>query len=401
LERVNVTPPIAFVILGLVTTHPPLSILHLNLHSTTIRDVAELALALVLFADASRVDLGALRADLGLPVRLLGIGLPLTILTGAVVAALLLGSGQLWIAALVASIVAPTDAALGATIILDDRVPARVRRLLNVESGLNDGIATPFVNIFLAGAVSEEFVHASGPAHAVYSLITGTAIGAGMGLVGGWLLHQAEKRELTDAAFRPLAVLGLALGTYALAIQAGGNGFVAAFVAGMAFGSVTPHPTPAIGFTEDLGELLSLIVWYLFGAVLLVPGLRESSWRSWVFGLAALTIVRMGPVALSLIGSGLDRRSVAFIGWFGPRGLASVVFTLISVDSLAPADANKIIPAATIVVAGSVLAHGLTAGPLAVRYATAMASRGAGEPEHADSPELPARQMLARRERSG
>jgi NhaP-type Na+/H+ or K+/H+ antiporter len=343
------------------------------------------------------VDLTALKADVGLPTRLLGIGLPLTILTGTLIAALLLGSGHLWIAALLAAIVAPTDAALGAAIILDERVPARVRRLLNVESGLNDGIATPFVNLFLAGAIAEEALHSTGIGHAVSSLASGAAIGVGMGLAGGWLLGAAERRAFSDATFRPLAVLSLAVGTYALAIQAHGNGFVAAFVAGMAYGSITKDPRPALGFTDELGEMLSLLVWYIFGALLLVPGVREADWRSWVFALAALTVIRMGPVALSLIGSGLDRKTVLFIGWFGPRGLASVVFTLIATDSLGPADAVRVVPAATIVVAGSVIAHGLSAGPLAVRYAAAMGSADPGKPEHAPSPSLPARQILGPR----
>ena len=251
------------------------------------------------------MDLKALHADVGLPSRLLGVGLPLTIVTGAVVAAVLLGRGNLWIAALLAAIVAPTDAALGAAIILDQRVPARVRRLLNVESGLNDGIATPFVNIFLAGAVTEETIHGSGPAQAVVSLITGAAIGGGVGLVGGWLLHQAELRDLSDSAFRPLAVLALALGAYALAVDAEVSA-VAAFVAGMAFGSVSADPTPALGFTDDLGELLSLVVCVPFRSGAAGPGPGENGLEELRFALAALAVVRMGPVALSLLGSGLD-----------------------------------------------------------------------------------------------
>ena len=385
LERWNVSAPIAFVVLGLVATHGPIAVIHLNLHSSTIRSLAEVTLALVLFADASRVNVHRLRADLAQPVRLLGIGLPLTIGAGAALAAGLFSGAGLWVAATIGAIVAPTDAALGASIMEDERVPARVRRVLNVESGLNDGIATPFVNLFLAGAATAEAIHgASSVAMAALDLLGGAGIGIGVGLLGALLLAQARKHHWSEPSFRPLAVLALALFAYSAAVLAGTNGFVAAFVAGMAFGTALEHveDDEPLEFSHEAGTLMSLLVWFAFGAVMLVPGLDGATWRDVVFALLALTVVRMVPVAVSLAGAGLDRSTVAFIGWFGPRGLASVVFGLVAVDTLAPAEAKVVLAAVTVTVALSVLLHGVTASPLAARYGKAVARLHRERPEH-------------------
>ncbi|HEX3334649.1 MAG TPA: cation:proton antiporter [Acidimicrobiales bacterium] len=396
LERWQVTAPIAFVLLGLVLTHGPFTLVHLQLHSSTIRSLAEITLAVVLFSDASRVNARTLAADVAVPARLLGIALPLTIGAGAAVAAGLFSSGGLWVAALVGAIVAPTDAALGATVISDERVPARVRRVLNVESGLNDGIATPFVNLFLAGALASEAISGGGAAQAAVELLGGAALGAGVGVVGAALLALAARAGWSAPGFRPLAVLGLAVLAYGVALVAGTNGFVAAFVAGLAFGTVLGRARKDIlAFTEEAGTLLSLLVWFAFGAVMLVPGLEAADWRDIVFALLALTVVRMVPVGLALIGSGLDRATVAFVGWFGPRGLASVVFALIAVDALAPADAHLVLGAVVVTVALSVLAHGVSASPLARLYGAHAKGLHPERPEHQPAPHLPVRDLRA------
>jgi NhaP-type Na+/H+ or K+/H+ antiporter len=382
LERWNISAPIAFVVLGLATTHGPTALVRLNLHSSTIRFIAEVTLALVLFADASRVNARRMRSDLGIAVRLLGIGLPLTIGAGTAVAAGLFHGAGLWIAAVIGAIVAPTDAALGAAVMSDERVPVGVRRILNVESGLNDGIATPFVNLFIAGAASAEAVHASGPARVAVDLLGGAGIGIGVGVAGAVLLALARRNHWIATGAQPLATLALALLAYSASVAAGTNGFVAAFLAGMAFGTVLPHDDELIGFSEESGLLMSLLVWFSFGAVMLVPGFQDATWRDVLYGLLALTVVRMVPVALSLVGTGLDRSTVAFIGWFGPRGLASVVFALIAVDTLAPPDARTVLGAVTVTVALSVLLHGVTASPLAARYGARAHQLHRERPEH-------------------
>ncbi len=370
LERIYISAPFAFVVMGLAINHQPIQLIHFSIHSSSVRSLAEITLALVLFSDASRVNLHALRRDLGPPVRLLAIGLPLTIGLGAALAFGIIPGIGLWVAATIAAIVAPTDAALGATIMQDARVPSRVRRLLNVESGLNDGIATPFVNLFLAGAVATEVAHQTTALGAARELLVGAGVGVGVGVVGGWLLRTATQRGWSGNAFRPMAALALAIFSYTASIQADGNGFVASFIAGMAFGSIVGgDPASTMAFTEDTGEVLSLLVWLVFGALMVVPGFEHANWQDYVFAVLALTLIRMVPVALASFRSGLDRQAILFVGWFGPRGLASVVFGLIAYDALASPDAGRVLSVVAITVTLSVIAHGFSASPLAARYA--------------------------------
>lgn len=382
LERWDVSAPIAFVVLGLVVTHGPTTIVHVNLHSSAVRTLAEIALALVLFVDASRVNARRISEAPAIPLRLLGLGLPMTIAAGAVVAAALFASGGWWVAAVIGAIVAPTDAALGASIMEDERVPGPIRRVLNVESGLNDGIVTPFVNLFLAGALTSEAVRgAQTLAAAVVDLVGGAGIGVGIGLAGALLVGLSRRHGWSSPNSRALALVALALSAFGCAVVAGTNGFIAAFVAGMAFGTAD-HRADAeqLELAEQGGTLLSLLVWFFFGALMLVPGLEYADWRDVVFAVLALTAVRMVPVALSLLGSGLDRTTVAFVGWFGPRGLASIVFGLIAVDACAPEQSKEVLAAVTLTVAGSVLLHGVTAGPFAARYGSRMSAHPAADP---------------------
>jgi len=401
LERRNVSAPIAFVTLGLLVAHGPLSLIDLSIGSATLRGIAEVTLAVVLFTDASRVNIRAVRADAKIPLRLLLIGLPLTIGLGTAVALVVFGGINPWVAALIGAAVAPTDAALGAPIMEDHRVPGRIRRVLNVESGLNDGIATPFVNVFIIGAVGAELAHgAQTLGHAVAELGIGLLAGVGLGLAVGAALQLARRHGWTAGRSGPVAVLALALLAYALTIELGGNGFVGAFVAGLAFGSVTSNAdadadadADGMVFTADVGELLSLLVWFLFGAVMIVPAVRDATWRDGLYAVLALTLVRMLPVTISLWRSGLSRASIAFVGWFGPRGLASVVFALLAFDALDKTDARLALPAISLTVLLSVLAHGISASPLAARYGEHVETLERHRPEHGDAPTLRTRSI--------
>jgi len=395
LERRNVSAPIAFVALGLLVAHQPLSLISLSIGSAELRGTAEITLAVVLFTDASRVNFRAVRADAQIPLRLLVVGLPLTIGLGTALALVVFGGIDPWVAAIIGAAVAPTDAALGAPIMEDQRVPARVRRVLNVESGLNDGIATPFVNVFIVGAVGAETAHAAQTVgHAVAELGIGLLAGAGLGLLVGAALQLARHHEWAAGRFRPITVLALAILAYALSIELGGNGFVGAFVAGLAFGSVASNDDgDETVFTSDVGELLSLLVWFLFGAVMIVPAVREATWQDALYAVLALTVVRMVPVAFSLWRSGLSRATVAFVGWFGPRGLASVVFALLAFDALDKGDARLALPAISLTVLLSVLAHGISASPLAARYGGHADSLAQHRAEHADAPTLRTRSL--------
>jgi len=372
LERWRISAAMLFVALGLVLTRGPLQVVDVQLHSHTIEGAAELALAMVLFTDASRVNFNRLRADAGVPSRLLFIGLPLAIAIGTVVALVVFNGVNGWIALLLAVIVAPTDAALGAPVIENERVPGRIRRALNVESGLNDGLATPVFTIVLALAVSHGEGHGAGPVTELLAVAGAIVLGIVAGALGGILLGVTERRGWSSHALQPIAAIGLALLVYGLALAWSLNGFVAAFVAGISFGAAWHPERPsdadlAIGLASDVGGILSAVVWLMFGAML-VPALDGFDWQAAVFAVLALTLVRGAAVAVSLLGVGFDRATVRFLAWFGPRGLASVVFCLIAYDELTVADGRFVLTATVTVVLASVIAHGVSAGPLAERY---------------------------------
>ena len=369
LERWNITAPMAFVAVGLLSANGPTGFLHVGIGSTGLGELAEITLAIVLFGDAAQVNVRKLRGDAGLPGRLLGVGLPLTMALGTVGAKLLFPDLSWWVCAVIGAAVAPTDAALGVAIIEDERVPNRIRRVLNVESGLNDGIVTPFVNFFIVGAVVGTALETESDGHALLGLLIGVVGGALIGAIGGRLMRWAKTSGVGGTTYRGVGVASLAILSYAGVVELDGNGFVAAFVAGLAFGAVTleTEREASLEFTHGSAELLSTSVWFMFGAAM-VPLLDDISWQDLVFAIAALTVIRMVPVAISLIGTGFDRSTISVIGWFGPRGLASVVFALLAVEGLAPGDGERAVVIITATVLASVVLHGVSAAPIAGRY---------------------------------
>ena len=402
LERFDVTAPIVFVLAGVLLTHGPLTPLGITPSNGTVKVLAEATLVLVLFSDASRVGLRDLRADAGLCLRLLGIGLPLTIGLGALLALALFPGLTGWLALVIGAALAPTDAALGAGMMVNPAVPARIRRLINVESGLNDGIATPFVLIALAGAGTAAHEHTVGPAEAVAELLLGVLIGVAVGGVGGYLVRVARRREWAAEGFAGPAVLALAACAYASSLALHGNGFIAAFVGGLAYRALSGHRGERlVPFVEEAGGLVSLLVWLAFGAIAVVPALRALSWATAGYAVLSLTVIRMVPVALALAGGRLGWRAVAFIGWFGPRGLASVVFALLALEDLGRATAARPVAVIAFTVLLSVVLHGLTAEPLARRYGPRLGPAG-GAPGAAgpDLPPLPERRLVRHRRAS-
>jgi sodium/hydrogen antiporter len=382
LERFDMTAPIVFTVAGVLLTHGPLRPLGLEPSRELVKVLAEATLALVLFSDASRVGLRQLRTDAGLCVRLLGIGLPLTIVLGTLLALPLPGISDVWLALLVGAALAPTDAALGAGMMVNQAVPARVRRLINVESGLNDGIATPVVLVAIAGAAATEEAAHTGPAAAVAELAIGLAIGIAVGGGGGWLIKVGRRRGWVAEGFAGAAVLGLAACCYATSVALHGNGFIAAFVGGLAFAATGGPAAQFVPFVEETGALVSLLVWLLFGVIAVVPAAESLTWQTAAYAVLSLTVIRMLPVALSLVGSGLGRTTVLFVGWFGPRGLASVVFGLLALETLGEKVARPADAVIAFTVLLSVIAHGLTAEPLAHRYGNKLtpAEHHAGPP---------------------
>jgi sodium/hydrogen antiporter len=394
LEGTVLTAPLVFVAAGVVLGPAGLGLVEFNLDEHTVLLLGEIALAIVLFTDAASTNLSSLRQNERLPLQLLGIGMPLTIALGTVVAALMLTDLTFWEAAIVGTVLAPTDAALGQAVVSNPRVPVRVRQALNVEAGLNDGLSVPFLALFLTLAVAQEELQ---PASywirfALEQIGFGVLVGVGVGLVGGWLVSRASRRGWMTDSFQRLALLALALIAWALADQIGGNGFIAAFVGGLAVGPTVEHVGERlIRFTEAEGQLLNLSVFFVFG-VLVIGLIQPSSWEVALYALLSLTVIRMFPVALSLLGTHLRGVSVLFMGWFGPRGLASIVLGLIVVAEapmLAGREEIELVVALTVLF--SVLLHGVTAAPLSAAYARRVEGMAAGVTEKREAVEVSTR----------
>jgi sodium/hydrogen antiporter len=387
LARSNITGAIVFAVAGYVLGNPSWGPLLVDVETPSVHLLAEVTLALLLFSDAARVNVSQLRRDIALPARLLGIGLPLSIVLGALLAALLLDDLSWALAGFVGATLAPTDAALSAQVINDERIPVRLRRALNVESGLNDGIATPIVVFMLAVAASQLATSghgASAPGGALVDLALGVIVGIVVGLGSARMIAMASRRQWIIPGGRRLATLAAALASFAVAVAVDSNGFIAAFVAGIAFGAGLPEDVADVEqigeLPELVGEVMALGVWFLFGAALVPVALDHVSWSTLAYAFLSLTVVRMLPVALALVGMGLDGRTVAFVGWFGPRGLASVVFALLAVEELGESEVvGQCIAIVALTVLLSVVAHGVSAGPLGRRYVEAESDDGAVE----------------------
>jgi NhaP-type Na+/H+ or K+/H+ antiporter len=333
-------------------------------------------------------------------VRLLGVALPLTIGLGTLLALALGGGGSIWLALLVGAALAPTDAALGAGMITDPLIPVRIRRLINVESGLNDGIATPFVSVAIAAAATGGEVAGHGPAAAAAELALGILVGGAVGGVGGLLVNAARRRGWAGESSAGSAVLALSVCAYAAAVALHGNGFIGAFVGGLAFGTAGgQRGERLVPFVEETGALVSLLVWLAFGAVAVAPAVENLTWQVALYAVLSLTVIRMAPVAVALAGTRLGRATGALVGWFGPRGLASVVFALLALEELGRPTAGHAVTVITITVMLSVVAHGATTSPVATWYARRL-SRPADRHVDADVPDIPERRLI-RRTRSG
>ncbi|MEL6343607.1 MAG: sodium:proton antiporter [Myxococcota bacterium] len=368
------TAPIIFVAFGMLVGEGGLGWMNLDAQEPLLDPLAELTLILVLFGDASRIDLKALRKEAGLPARMLAFGMPLTILFGAAAASLMFPSLGMWEAAALAAILTPTDAALGQAVVSSEAVPLRIRQALNVESGLNDGIALPVVLVFTAlaaaagGAMSETSLEHWG-SFWLMQVTIGPLAGAGFGYLGGQLIVACRNRGWISHSFERIGGLALALMAFFGAELLGGNGFMSAFVAGLVLGNTARDFSECVfDFLEAEGQLLMLLVFVMFGALLVAPTLERLTPMMVVYAALSLTVLRMVPVALSLIGSGAKRWSVVFLGWFGPRGLASILFGLIVLEEMAIVHRTQIFDVVILTVLLSVFAHGLTATWGARRY---------------------------------
>ncbi len=371
LSGTPVTTAMVFVVVGVLVGPSVTTGIDPVANGETVRSLAEATLAVVLFSDASRIRLGVLRREYAVPIRLLGIGLPLTIALGSVAGVAVFHQLTITEALVLAVLLAPTDAALGQAVVSDSHLPSRIRQGLNVESGLNDGICVPLLFIVLAAADIESQVTSSHHALTIVAQEIGYGIlgGIAAGIAASFVVRLGRRWELIEESWlQIIPVVGAGL-AYGVAAALGGSGFIAAFLAGMLFGALSHESDEAFRFSEELGSLLDGLTFLAFGAVLLGPALSDLSWSIVIYAVLSLTVIRMLPVALALLGTGARGPTTAFLGWFGPRGLASIVFALIVVQESHLPHLQTILVTTYATVGLSVLAHGLTASPLADRYA--------------------------------
>jgi NhaP-type Na+/H+ or K+/H+ antiporter len=374
----SITAPIVFVVAGLVFGSQALGWLDVSPGQAAVRGLAEATLAVVLFTDASRIDVRALRREYAVPARLLGIGLPLTIAAGVLAGGVVLHDVT-WAEALVLAVVlAPTDAALGQAVVTDEGLPSRIRQGLNIESGLNDGICVPLLTIALAIAGTE--AHDLTGTHAARLVVEaigwGTVGGVVAGLVAAYTLRAARARGWIEGHWVQVVPVIAAVGAFGIADARGGSGFIAAFVGGAIFGRIATPDADEASFSEEIGAVLNGLTLIVFGAALLGPLWSKIGAVEILYACLSLTIVRMVPVAIAMLGSRARTPTVLFLGWFGPRGLASIVFGVVVVEASGLPHTSELVLALTVTIGLSVLLHGVTAAPLARRYANWHAASG-------------------------
>ena len=371
IEGSILTGPILFTVFGLVAGPAALGLIPLQMGNEALHLLAEVTLILVLFSDAANIDLAQLRRDHNLPVRMLLVGMPLTIALGAAAAWLLFDGFGFWEAALLAAILAPTDAALGQAVVSNRLVPVRIRQALNVESGLNDGIALPFVLIFaaFASAMQAEIVASEWLLFGAKQVVFGPLAGIAVGYVGAKLVARCHRKQWMSEGAEGMIALGLAFGAFALAEVVQGNGFIAAFVAGLTFGNTLKQKCLFLyEFAESEGQILILLTFTAFGAAMIPQAIGSVTINHILFATLALTVLRMLPIHLSLFGTGIKPVTSAFLGWFGPRGLASILFVLLILEEAELTNASSLFAIVTVTVTLSVALHGMTAGPAARWY---------------------------------
>jgi NhaP-type Na+/H+ or K+/H+ antiporter len=365
LERTFLSGPIVFVFTGVMVGPLGFGFFDGDASSANLRVLADLTLALVLFIDAASSDISVLKRQFQIPSRMLLIGLPGAIILGSGIAAIMFDVLSIYETVILGVIIAATDAALGKAVVSNPAVPSRIREGLNVESGLNDGLCVPILLVFIALAKGS----GDGESTPALQLIVqelgiGLAVGVSLAMAGAWLLDRCERRGWVTVVWKQLTVIGLAIACFSIAQSVHGSGYIAAFTGGMTFGYISKGAThERILPAEAMGEALALMTWLVFGAMVVGQSLNLFTWDVVFYALLSLTIVRMLPIYLSLAGTGESISSRLFLGWFGPRGLASIVFAIMVLNESLPG--GRFISGVVVcTVFFSLIAHGISAKPL-------------------------------------
>ena len=381
-ERAAASGPIVFVISGFIMGPMMFGWFDGDVSRDGIKLLADLTLALILFIDAANADFSVLKKQFRIPSRMLLLGLPGVIFLGTLTAAVLFDSLSLFEAAILGTMLAATDAALGKAVVTNKAVPKEVREGLNIESGLNDGLCVPILFLFIALALGS--VEGSSTMLALHlfaqELGIGLIVGLGLTAVGAkgfrWCLDKGWVTEI----WIQVTVVALAIACFSVAQSLHGSGYIAAFVGGLLFGYIAKKATHKLVLAaEGVGETLALMTWFVFGAAVIGQSFQAFTWEMLIYAFLSLTVIRMLPIFLSLAGTGEKTASKLFLGWFGPRGLASIVFAIIVLNREVP-NAKFLAMVVVLTVFSSLVAHGISANPLSA--AIGASSDGEEENDH-------------------
>ncbi len=371
IERSAITGPMVYVLFGLLAGPMVFGVLKLDVQAVELRVIADLTLALVLFIDAANANLSTLRTHAIIPRRMLLIGLPLTIALGIATGTVIFPDLGFYEVCLLATMLAATDAALGKGVVTNQVVPARLREGLNVESGLNDGLCVPVLLVFLALATGT--THGEGGTSLALTLVAeeigiGAAVGIGFAYLAVKVLRVALNRGWLTDIWAQIPVVGLALACFATADRLHGSGYIAAFIGGLLFGHMTRRTHELVKAGEGIAELLAMMTWIIFGAVAVGQSWMGMTWPVLLYSLLSLTVIRMVPNIVALTRSGEGWEPKFFLAWFGPRGLASIVFFVIVANAGLPGESTmKSVVVCTITLC--IIAHGVTANAWANKMA--------------------------------
>jgi NhaP-type Na+/H+ or K+/H+ antiporter len=368
LERAATSGPIVFVISGLLMGPLGLGWFDGDVSRTGLRVLADLTLALILFIDAANADLAILKRQFRIPSRMLIFGLPGVIFLGTIIAALLFDTLSLFEAGILGTMLAATDAALGKAVVTNKAVPAHVREGLNIESGLNDGLCVPILFVFIALALDSGTEGGSTMLAiklVIQELGIGLVVGLGLTAVCAWALRWCRDKGWVTEIWKQVTVVALSIACFSVAQSLHGSGYIAAFTGGLLFGFKAKEATHRLVLAaEGIGETLAMMTWFIFGAAVIGQSVQHFTWEILVYAILSLTVIRMLPIFLSLSGTGESTASKLFLAWFGPRGLASIVFAIIVLNKGVPGG-EFVAMIAGLTVFFSLVAHGVSANPLA------------------------------------
>ncbi len=404
IERSVITAPMLLTIVGLLVYFAFPVLAEMEIKTSQITTLCSIALALVIFTDASRINILKIAKSITLSARLLAVGMPLTIIFGTGIAVMLFTDLTLWEAAILAVILAPTDAGLGHAVVSNKHVPMRIRQVLNVEAGLNDGISLPFLLLFIAlarvDAPQQEFFWIF---ETIQQIGFGLIIGAALGYLGGRLMGKADRRGWIREPFPQITAFSLAIMCWGFAEYIHVNSFLAVFICGLLIKpgydsagekTVKSSSVEMFAFSEAWGQMLSYAVFFVFGVIIFTGMIGWGTPVIWLYAILSLTVIRMLPVAISLIGTHLKLPSVFFLGWFGPRGLASIVLGLILIGQEYVIPGKPTIEAViTATVFLSIFAHGITSAPGVKFYSRFVKKLPPDAPELEETIQRPVRKL--------